>query len=156
MNRPLAALGLALAALLISTLTASAQQRGPIARPDRAAAPAARLEGIVRCLSILNLSSEQKTAISGIVAAARPSLEADAQALRADREKIRSDIESGADTCVIGQDTLNAYADGEKLRAEIAAVRDQVLAQLTPDQQSQLKGCLQAPRGGRPGAASSE
>jgi len=155
MKRPLAAFGLALAALLISTGTVSAQQRGPIARPDRTAAPAARLEGIVRCLSILNLSTEQKTAIAAIVAAARPSLEADAQALRADREKIRSDIESGADKCVIGQDTLNAHADGEKLRTEIAAIRDQVLAQLTPDQQSQLKGCLQAPQG-RPGATPSD
>src|SRR5262249_2938514 len=86
MKRLLAVSGLALAALLISTLAASAQERGPIARPDRAATPAARLEGIVRCLSIVNLSAEQKTAIAGIVAAARPSLEADAQALRADRE----------------------------------------------------------------------
>jgi Spy/CpxP family protein refolding chaperone len=158
MKRPLASSGLALAALLISTLVASAQERGPIARSDRGgAAPAARLEGIVRCLSIVNLSSDQKAAIAGVIAATRPSLEADAQALRADREKLRSDIESGADKCVIGQDALNAHADGEKLRTALAAVRDQVLAQLTPDQQSQLKGCLQAPRGaGRPGAASSE
>ena len=151
MKRSLCTSGLAAAALLLFTLTASAQERGPIARSDRAAAPAARLQGIVRCLSILDLSSEQKTAIAGIVAAARPSLETDAQALGADREKLRSDIESGADKCVIGQDAIDAHADAAKLQAALGALRDQVLAQLTPDQQSQLKGCLQAPRaGGRP------
>jgi hypothetical protein len=147
MKRSMILTGAAFAGLFVLATSAPAQERGAIARPDRAAAPAARLQRIVRCLSILDLSAEQKTAITGIVSAARPALEADAQALRADRTKLRSDIEAGADKCVIGQDALTAHADAAKLKTDAAAVRDQVLAQLTPDQQSRLKGCLQAPRG---------
>ena len=148
--------GIALAGLFTVTASVSGQERGAIFRPDRAAAPGARLERILRCLSILDLTADQKTAITGIVTAARPDLQADAQALRADREKLRSDINAGADKCVIGQDALTAHADAQKLRSAAAAVRDQVLAQLTPDQQSKLKGCLQAPASGQPPVAPSE
>lgn len=147
MKRSLTSLGPALAVLIAFAATASAQERGAIARPERAGAAGERLQHIVKCLSILDLTAAQKTAIEGILAAAKPSLDADLQTLRADREKLRTDIANGADKCVVGQDALTAHADGAKLRADAQAVRDQILGQLTADQQSKLKGCLQAPRG---------
>jgi Spy/CpxP family protein refolding chaperone len=102
-----------------------------------------------KCLASLDLNADQKSAIQGIVSAARPNLQADMQTVRADRKKIKADVDAGADKAVIGQDVLTAHADRAKLEADAQAVRDQVIAKLSPDQQTQAKACLQAPAGHR-------
>ena len=77
-----------------------------------------------------------------------------AETIRADRQQLKNDITNGADKCVVGQDVLNAHADKAKLRAAADAVRDQILAKLSTDQQATLKDCLQTSRGVRgPGPA---
>ena len=107
-----------------------------------------------KCLSGLDLSADQKSAIQAIVSAAKPTLEADAATVKADRQKIHADIQAGADKSVVGQDVLTAHADAQALRAAAADVRDQILAKLSTDQQASVKDCLQASRGFRgPGAA---
>ncbi len=104
------------------------------------------LHSLHRCTALLDLTSDAKAAIDGIFAAARPSLQADREALKAARQKIEADIASGADKSVLGDDVLARHAGAQKLHADIAGVRDQVLAKLTPDQQSRLQGCLSSGR----------
>ena len=149
MKRFLLNSGLAAVAFATMTLSAYADDR-----------PAAVLAGhgagghghqrLRRCLATVDLSADQKAAIATIVAAAKPTLQADAQTVKADHEKIHADISSGADKSVVGQDVLTAHADAEKLRADEGAVHDQIVAKLTPDQQTRLAACLASgPRGPR-------
>jgi Spy/CpxP family protein refolding chaperone len=133
--------GLAAVAFAAMTLSAFADDRPALDLAARAGRGHG-LIGLRKCLSGLDLTADQKTAIQAIVAAAKPGLEADAAAVKADHQKVHADISSGADKCVVGQDLLTAHADAHTLRAAADAVRDQILAKLTPDQQTSLKDCL--------------
>jgi Spy/CpxP family protein refolding chaperone len=141
MKRFLLTSGLAAVAFAAMTLSALADDR-PAAIFAGHAGGGHELQRLRRCLATVDLSADQKTAIQAIVAAATPTLEADAQTVKADHEKVQADISSGADKCVVGQDLLTAHSDADKLRAAAGAVRDQIVAKLTPDQQTKLTACL--------------
>jgi len=143
--------GLAAVVLAAMTLSALADNRPPVDLAARAG-KGHGLQGLRRCLSNLDLSADQKSAIQAIVTAAKPTLDADAATVKADRQKVRADIDAGADKSVIGQDVLTAHADAQALRAAVAAVRDQILAKLSTDQQASLKDCLASSHRG-PGTA---
>jgi Spy/CpxP family protein refolding chaperone len=148
MKRSLLSSGLAAVAFAAMTLSAFADDRPAAVLAGRDA----RGHGLQRlrmCLALVDLNADEKAAIQAIVAAAQPGLQADADAVRADHQKLRADVSGGADKCVVGQDLLTAHADADKLRADAGAVRDQILAKLTPDQQNRVKGCLQAGHGMR-------
>lgn len=130
------------AALLASARLASADGNRAHAGNGFAAM---RLE---RCLDGLGLSSDVRSSIDGIVAAAKTTLQTDGQTLRADHQKIKTDIDAGADKSVIGQDALTAHADRQKLAADLSSLKSAISGKLTPDQQSQLKGCFRGPRRG--------
>jgi Spy/CpxP family protein refolding chaperone len=151
MKRFLLTSGLAAVAFAAMTLSAFADDR-PTAVLAGHAGGGHQLQRLRRCLATVDLSADQKAAIAAIVAAATSTLEADAQTVKADHDKVQADISSGADKCVVGQDLLTAHADAEALRAAAGAVRDQIVAKLTPDQQSKLTACLQAsgPHGAGP------
>jgi Spy/CpxP family protein refolding chaperone len=102
-----------------------------------------------RCLSMLDLSADQKSAIRQILSDAKSTLQADIQVVRSDHEKLETDIKTGADNCVIGQDALARHTDAAKLRGDVQAVRDQIASHLTTEQQSRLKGCFDATGPGR-------
>jgi len=153
MKRLVLTSGLAAVAFAALTLSALADDRPGIDRAGRAGGRHGMMN-LRKCLSGLDLSADQKSAIQAIVTAAKPALEADAATVKADRQKIRADVQAGADKSVIGQDVLTAHADAQALRAAAAAVRDQILAKLSPDQQASVKDCLAASRASRsPGAA---
>jgi Spy/CpxP family protein refolding chaperone len=142
--------GLAAVAFAAMTLSAFADDRPALELAGRAGGGHG-LQKLRRCLATVDLSADQKAAIAAIVAAAKPTLEADAETVKADHEKVHADISSGADKCVVGQDLLTAHADAETLRAAAAAVHDQIVAKLTPDQQTKLTACLASgPRGHGP------
>ena len=101
-----------------------------------------------RCLDTLNLSTTQRADIDAAIAAAKPTLQADRQALMTDRQKLKTDLDAGADKAVIGQDTINMKNDREKMRTDATALRDQIASKLSTDQQNQLKGCFRGPHGG--------
>ena len=143
--------GLAALALAAMTLSALADNRPAIDLAARAGGGHG-LQGLRRCLSNLDLSADQKSAIQAIVTAATPTLEANAATVKADRQKVHADIASGADKSVVGQDVLTAHADAQTLQAAVGAVRDQILAKLTADQQASLKDCLASSQRG-PGTA---
>ena len=98
------------------------------------------------CLSILDLTDQQKSDIAGILEAAKPTFEANVAAVRAARETFRTAVAAvPPDACAIGSDALAVKAAVATLRAQRDAVRGQVLATLRPDQQTRLQGCLDAP-----------
>jgi Spy/CpxP family protein refolding chaperone len=113
-------------------------------------APAVRVPGHRHwreCLSILDLNDQQKTEIAGILEAAKPTVQADVAAVRAARQTLRAALEVvPPDACAIGADALAVKAAVATLRAERDGVRAQIVATLTPDQQSRFQGCLDAPR----------
>lgn len=113
-------------------------------------APAARISGrphLRACLSILELSDQQKSDIAGILESATPTVQADVDAVRAARETLRAALDVvPPDACAIGSDALAVKAAVATLRIERDAVRAQILATLSPDQQTRLQGCLDAPR----------
>jgi Spy/CpxP family protein refolding chaperone len=133
--------GLAAVAFAAMTLSAVADDR-PVAVLAGHGVGGHGHQRLRRCLATVDLSADQKAAIAAIVAAAKPTLEADAQTIKADHQKVHADIASGADKSVVGQDVLTAHADAEKLRADEGAVHDQIVAKLTPDQQNRLAACL--------------
>jgi Spy/CpxP family protein refolding chaperone len=99
------------------------------------------------CLSILDLTDQQKSDIAGILEAAKPTFEANVTAVRTARETLRSALSAvPPDACAIGADSLAVKAAVATLRTQRDAVRAQVLATLTGDQPARLQGCLDAPR----------
>lgn len=141
MKRIVSILGFTFLAAVAAT-PASADQRRPFdgARPEGGGLGLHRLH---RCLSRVELSSDQRAAIDGIISAAKPAIQADLEALKAAQQKVEADFAAGADKCAVGGDVLARHADAEKLHEDIASVRQQVLAKLTPDQQSRVQGCFQ-------------
>ncbi|HWZ86363.1 MAG TPA: periplasmic heavy metal sensor [Thermoanaerobaculia bacterium] len=106
------------------------------------------------CLSILDLTDQQKTDIQGILEAAKPAFEADVAAVRAARQALKAAADAvPPDACAVGTDFLAVKSAVATLRAQRDAVRGQVLATLRPDQQTRLMGCLDAPRPDAPAAA---
>ena len=98
------------------------------------------------CLSILDLSDAQKAEIRAIFEAAKPALESNVAAVRAARETLKAAADAvPPDACAIGNDFLAVKAAVATLHAQREAVRDQVVATLTPEQQSRFLGCLDAP-----------
>ena len=132
-----------LAVSTVLALTAAlgfAQQRAVPARVHRFR------HQLRECLSILDLSDQQKADIQAIVDAAAPTLEADAAALKTARQTLKDALETNPpDACAIGTDALAAKAARETLRSDREAVRAQIESKLTPDQLARLEGCLAAP-----------
>ena len=96
---------------------------------------------IERCLSALDLSTEQNTAIQAILTAGKATIKADAEVLRANHEQMETDKANGADKATLGQNVLNQDAAMAKMKSDSQALRDQVASQLTPDQQGRFSAC---------------
>ena len=134
-------------ALLLAALTLSAlaDDRLGVVPAGRTGERAHRLGHLLRCLSILDLTEDQKAAIRTILEAGKPGLQADVESARAAREKLRTDSAgSAADPCVVGQDFLALEASLAKLRDDRQSLRDQVFATLPADLKAKLEGCLEA------------
>ncbi|MGH9400082.1 MAG: hypothetical protein ACRD00_06920, partial [Thermoanaerobaculia bacterium] len=149
MKRSSLTLVLAVLLVAVAALPASAGDRAVVVvgRPGPAGpGDDSGLGRFIACLRILDLSDAQKADIQAILEAAKPILQADADAIKAAAEKLRADVEAGAERCVIGQDYLNLRAAEKKLNADAASVKDQIFSTLTEDQKKKLRGCLEAPR----------
>jgi hypothetical protein len=108
---------------------------------------------IQKCLSVVELSPDQQSAIDAILASGKATMQANFQALKTDRQKLKTDMDNGADKSVIGQDTITLNNDKAKMKADAKAIRDQVMAKLTTDQQNKVSGCLES--GGHHGSRQS-
>jgi len=141
MKRFLTTLTLATVAAILPTLPAAAQDRSPVAMAEHHGPHA---EGLLRCLRDLGLTASQKADINAILDAAKPTFEADVQAIRAARQKLDADYDAGADKCVLGQDYIDMRAAVKKLHDDGAATKQQVFGKLTTDQQTKAQACLDA------------
>lgn len=141
--------------LRIISLAALAAVLGlPLLAQDRRGGMGGRFERhgghLMRCLRDAGLSDSQKADIKAIFEAAKPTMQADAQAIRAARQKLNTDFDAGADKSVLGQDYTAVRAATKKLHDDGQAVKDQVLGKLNTDQKSTVESCLAATgRGGR-------
>ncbi len=147
MRRCLTQVSRAVVLLLVGASPALAQAR--LAVQPAANRPADRHAGlrhVSECLQILDLDDSQRTAVRGILEAARPAIQSDARAAREARQKLRTDAAgSSADACIVGQDFLALRASLEALAETLRSVGEQVAGMLTPEQKAKLEGCLQAP-----------
>src|SRR6266581_9404319 len=116
-------LTLAAVAAVCLTLPAAAQDRPPVGMADRFERHGG---GLLRCLRDLDRTASQKADIKGILDAAKPTLEGDAQAIRAAHQKLDADYDAGADKCARGQDYIDVRAAVKKLHADGDATRQQV------------------------------
>lgn len=124
-----------------------------LAQEDPASRPHPGRHRFRECLSILNLSDQQKADILGVLEEARPALEADLAAVKAARETLRADLDApNPEACIIGADALAVKAAVETLRQEREGVRTSIEATLTPEQKARFEGCLDAPRAADAGA----
>jgi Spy/CpxP family protein refolding chaperone len=130
---------LAAVAAIFLTLPAAAQERAPIGMADRIERHA---QGLLRCLRGLDLTDSQKTDIKAILDASKPTIQADAAAIRAARQKLNADYDAGADKSVLGQDYIDMRAAVKKLHDDGTAVKGQVLGKLTADQATRAQACL--------------
>ena len=103
---------------------------------------------LLRCLRRADLSDSQQADIKAIFEAGRPTLQADAQAIRTARQKLNADYDAGADKSVLGADYIAVRAAAKKLHDDGQALRDQVLGKLTADQKASVQDCLDSRRGG--------
>ena len=99
---------------------------------------------LLRCLRDANLSDSQKADIRAILDASKPTIQADAQAIRAARQKLNADFDAGADKSVLGQDYTAVRAAMKKIHDDGQAIQDQVLGKLSGDQKSTVQNCLAA------------
>jgi len=98
------------------------------------------------CLAILNLTDAQKTGVENVLAAAKPTIQADVASVKAARQTLKTDLAATSpDACAIGADALAVRSARQTLQAERQTVLSQILAVLPSDLQSRLQGCLDAP-----------
>jgi predicted house-cleaning NTP pyrophosphatase (Maf/HAM1 superfamily) len=71
-------------------------------------------------------------------------LTADGDALKTAHQKMEADIASGADKAVLGGDVLALDAARSKMKSDTQAIHDQVLAQLSTEQQTAFNACATA------------
>ena len=105
--------------------------------------------GLLRCLRQADLSDSQKSDIKAIFEAAKPTIQADAQAIKAARQKLDADFDAGADKSVLGADYIAVRTATKKLRDDGQAVHDQILGKLSADQKTKVQDGLDA-QGTRP------
>lgn len=108
---------------------------------------------ILRCLSIVNLTEDQKAQIKAILDAAGPTLKALNETLATDRQALKAAVDATPqDACAIGAALIKVQADELAIRTELETTKASIEALLTTEQKLKLEGCLQAPKDG-PGPA---
>ncbi len=104
---------------------------------------------LLKCLSIVNLTDDQKAQIKGIFETSAPALKALLETLATDRQALRAAIEADPQVgCDIGNALIKVQSDEKAIRAENEKIRLAIEAILTPEQKAKLAGCLEAPKDG--------
>jgi hypothetical protein len=78
------------------------------------------------------------------IAPAKAALKADRESLQAAHRQIETDLANGAEKSVLGSDVLAMDEARTKLKSDARALHDQVLAQLSPEQQQAFDACVAA------------
>lgn len=99
---------------------------------------------LIKCLSVIDLSEEQKTQVRGILEASRAEIQVLMEEGRALHEALQAASETG-DACSVGTAFLNVQSHREEIEALRESIREDISALLSPEQQAKLAGCLRAP-----------
>ncbi|HTR02938.1 MAG TPA: hypothetical protein VMN82_07050 [Thermoanaerobaculia bacterium] len=99
------------------------------------------LRGLERCLASIDLPDATRANAQALLTTGKATLKADGAAMKAAHSKLETDMNNGADKAVIGQDTLDVDATKTKMKNDAQAIHDQVLAQLSQEQQNALGAC---------------
>jgi hypothetical protein len=139
-------------ALAILTFVAAAA-----ARADQSATAHSRFghgHAMDQCLLALDLPGAQLATIETSLAPGKAAMKEDGKALKAAHDQMEADLAAGADKAVLGSDVLAMDAARTKKKEDGKALHDQVLAQLSTEQQDTFNGCMatHTPHGG-PGHA---
>ena len=105
------------------------------------------LRGLEKCIASADISTEARGNAQAALTAGRDVLKTDGAAMKAAHEKMQTDIANGADKSVVGQDAIDADAARTKLQTDARTIHDQVLAALSPNEQSAVTSCM-ASQGG--------
>ncbi len=108
--------------------------------------PGQGLGSTERCLSAIELSVDQKTAVQNVLESHRAALRTDVDAKKASERKLREDVAKRVDKCVLGQDLLDQEANAAKIRGSSEALRTRILVTLTPEQQARFNECADSRR----------
>jgi Spy/CpxP family protein refolding chaperone len=138
---------LALAAVALGAMAASLLAGQPGGADRDMSGSGQALRRTEQCLSTLGLSADRKTAVQAILSNNKVSLRADVEAWKASQKKLQDDIARGAEKNVLGQDVLDQEASAAKVRGSSQALRTQILAALTPEQQTRFNECSDSRRG---------
>ena len=132
------------AVALLFAIPSFAQRPRPARFPVTGVAEGAFDPAIVApCLSVLALTDAQKVQIQQILASDQPSLDALAAQIRGDRGVLDSAVAGGSsNSCNIGTAFLQLDSDQRALATELASLRTNIEAVLTPDQKAKLDGCI--------------
>lgn len=99
--------------------------------------------GIKKCLSILDLTEAEKSAIKGILSAEKDTVKAIVAKLKTDGQALKALLQgSNPDACAVGTAMLKVSADRHELRAERQKIETAIEGVLTPDQKARFQGCL--------------
>jgi Spy/CpxP family protein refolding chaperone len=114
--------------------------------------PGRLARGIRAAMAILDLTDAQKTQVKAIFASHKD----EGQAFRAQAKANRDALKAAAsapnpDPATVGAAFLKVRADGEAAKARMKAVRAEIDAVLTPEQQAKLDGWIAAHRQQRRG-----
>jgi len=141
----------ALAVLAFAAQVAARAQDGPAARG--AWSHGMRPMAMEKCLATLDLSADVRANVDNALAGGRATLKADGLAIRTADDKMQADLANGAEKSVLGQDAIDLDAAKQKMKTDGHALHDQVLAQLSPDQQDALRSCAASHAGKHRGGA---
>ena len=107
--------------------------------------------GILKCLRVVDLTDQQKADIKAILEGEKDTLKGLHEAIVADRDALKALFDSeNPDPCQVGTAVLKLHADRGAMRDEIAKIRSNVEALLTPEQKAKLAGCLAILHGDAP------
>jgi hypothetical protein len=102
------------------------------------------LHHMQQCLLSLDLPGNQLAAIENGLSAGKVTLKADGEAMKTAHQQMEADLASGAEKTVLGTDALAMDAARAKMKSDTQAIHDQVLAQLSPDEQDKFNACATA------------
>jgi hypothetical protein len=102
------------------------------------------LHQMQQCLLSLDLPAARLATIETGLSAGKATLKADGEAMKTAHQQMETDVAAGAEKSVLGTDVLNADTARTKLKADTQAIHDQVLAQLSSEDQAKFNACATA------------
>lgn len=127
--------------IALIALSAAAAARADEGSTGPRAAWGHGLRHMEQCLASMDLPASVKSNIDASLSSGRATLKADGQSLKTLHAQMQTDLANGADKSLLGQDAINLDAARQKMKTDARSLHDELLSQLSPDQQDALRAC---------------